>query len=1203
MKTRKLLSLTAALAAVTLIAGVQSVTAQSIGCNITTNNAGGVDLNSGGANAMLPTDLAGVPSLTGSLSATQTNWNNLCRYGSGTLALTDSTGASHNFDLQWDCPSSDSTGTGAGLGTPDGKLMDGFGFSWGPGAATPLGNSCYGSATADKPLVYISGLQAWITNVPNAECYGVVFYVSGYNYYETGEGYVESVSGSPLNNTMVEGSSLVPHLFEHYTSHYAGTYIPVTSTNSGSPTSGNYMFFNGLTNDAVLLRLQSSGYGSGLNAFQFVPVYPSVPTAATPTISPSSTVYAEVPVTITEVATPDPIHTNLWYQWQSDNGSGGAATNNILDATNTVYSFTPTNSSSTYTLQFQVVVTNDFGAVTSSIVALTVNPAVAPYVTTDTTPGAGNSSSAVYAYVNGNITFNAAFDGPPPIAYQWNADTGGGYTNILNATNTTVTLTNLQLTSNGNYKLTAANKYGSTDSTPSPLTVLADPAAPDPSQAYAYTVFTNNPVAYWRFSETIDSTAGNSVQAHDYSGHNFNATYGNTAFDGQPGPSPSSTPACPGFESANTCVALLNAQADSWLDAPSLNLNTNAVTITAWINPSGAEGGNWGLFMWRGTNGDAAGLGFGTTVNTNTGVAELGYTWDNNSPNTYNFHSGLYAPLGQWSLVALTITPTNSTLYLYYTDGHSITNVAKSVQAITNMPEAFSGGTIRIGSDNYSGRNFNGSMDEVAIFNQSLSESQIQNLFRVGSGIAGVAPVITSDISPTNINTFAGLTLNMTANGDGMPVPGFQWQAGSGGVFNNLVNGGGVSGANSSTLTIASPTPTSSLNYRLLLSNSFGSATSSICPVTLSPVPTNGLWTACFQVTNSDNGVGYVHASGRYTGEGVLGHGGFWNVIPGAGLYGYLSSYNSASDYTDDGSTHSGISCSVLGSAQSWVVGQANPNNDVRALLSQFLSFNTTNTVTNAISFSGVPDGTYNLAFHGINGQDASHGAIYTAHGINGDQSASTVNQQFQFFRNGDTTVIITNVLVSGGTLNVDVKSNNTNNTADVDGVEIQLVSYSPVSASFSGSPTNVFVTQSVTFTDASTGATNWLWNFGDGNTFSTSIRGNVTHAYNKAGTYTVSQTVTGPGAVVSSVTNTAYIVVVPKPAISNVKMSAGSMVLSGMDGISGQQYRILTSTNVALPLSSWTAVSTSAFAADGSYSYTNSTPTNQASFFILVSP
>ena len=80
------------------------------------------------------------------------------------------------------------------------------------------------------------------------------------------------------------------------------------------------MFFSGLTNDAVLIRLQCSGYGAGLNAFQFVPVFPTQPTATTPTYSPS-TVYALVPVTITETATGDPFHTNLWYQWFSDNAS------------------------------------------------------------------------------------------------------------------------------------------------------------------------------------------------------------------------------------------------------------------------------------------------------------------------------------------------------------------------------------------------------------------------------------------------------------------------------------------------------------------------------------------------------------------------------------------------------------------------------------------------------------------------------------------------------------------------------------------------------------------------------------------------------------------------------------------------------------------------------------------------------------------
>jgi PKD repeat protein len=1201
MKTRKLLSLTAAVAAAALIAGVQGVTAQSIGCYFVTNSAGGIIASGSESDSMATSDSAGAP------PNAQTYWNSLSQSGSsGTYSLTDSTGASHSLGVQWSSWATTGQGT-LSLGTPDGKLFNTGLSTWNPGAATALGNSCGNSSGNNQPLVYIGGLNAWWTNIANAEGYGVILYTCGDTYWETVEGYVESVSGDPLTNGMVEGTSLVPHLFETDNSTFSGNYVPATSTSSGSPTSGaNYMSFPGLTNDAILLRLQTSGYGQGLDGFQLVPIFPTKPTANTPTISPSSTVFAEVPVTLTVVATGDPFQTNLWYQWQSDNGTGGPLTNNILNATNTVYSFTPTNSSSTYTLNFQVVVTNVFGAVTSSIVALTVNPGVAPYATTDTTPGPGNGSTNVYAFANGSVTFSAAFDGPRPISTQWQADTGSGFNNILDATNGSVTLTNLQSSNDGNYRAQASNFYGSTNSTPSPLTVLADPAAPDPSQAYAYAVFTNNPVAYWRFSETLDNTT-NSVQAYDYSGHNNDATYGSGAYNsvnGYPGPLPSG--GFPGFESTNGSVTLLNGINNSFLTVPGLNLNTNAATISMWINPSGVIGTYWGLLTWANTtNGDKAGFGFGST--TSNSVAELGYTWNTNSSATYNWNSGLYPPVGQWSFVSLVITPTNSTIYLYYTDG-SGTHLSKAVQAITNSPEAFggSGGTVWIGSDSYSGRNFNGSIDEVSVFNQSLSETQIQSLFQIASGVSGMGPFITSDITPTNVNTFAGFPLTLTANGDGMPVPGFQWQAGTGGVFNNLVNGGGVSGVNSSTLTIASPTPANSLDYRLLLSNNNGSATSSICPVTLSAVPTNGLWTACFQVTNSDNAVGYVHASGSYTGPGVLGHGGFWNVIPGAGLYGYSSDYTSASDYKDDGSTHSGIGCSIVGGATSYVGGGAvYPPNDVRGLLSQYVSFGATNllTYTNAIVFSGVPDGTYNLAFHGINGQSCTHGTIFTVHGVNGDQSAATLNQQFQYFRNGDTTVIITNVAVSGGTLKVDMTPNTTNNTADVNGVEIQLVSYAPVVAAFNGSPTNIFVSQSVTFIDASTGGTNWLWNFGDGNTLSTSTRGNVTHAYNTAGTYTVSQTVTGQGGVMNSVTNAAYIVVLPKPAIGNVKMSAGSMVLGGAGGIPGQQYRILTSTNVALPLPSWTAVSTSAFAPDGSYSYTNSTPTNQASFFILVSP
>jgi len=157
--------------------------------------------------------------------------------------------------------------------------------------------------------------------------------------------------------------------------------------------------------------------------------------------------------------------------------------------------------------------------------------------------------------------------------------------------------------------------------------------------------------------------------------------------------------------------------------------------------------------------------------------------------------------------------------------------------------------------------------------------------------------------------------------------------------------------------------------------------------------------------------------------------------------------------------------------------------------------------------------------------------------------------------------------------------------------------------AGFSGAPTNIFVTQSVVFTDTSTGSiTNWVWNFGDGNSVTNTSSSNVTNVYATAGTYTVSLTVKGAG---GSNTNTQanYIVVKPGPVFGKPVLSGSTLILSGVNGPAGQQYRILTSTNVALPLTNWTPVLTNMFASDGSYGYTNSTATNKAAFFILASP
>ena len=252
-------------------------------------NAGGSYADTGSSTDVLaPTDSAGVSDYA------QANWNNLGTWGDswgiyGTaVVLTDSTGAATPLSVMWDNAGNGSTGTAAGLGTPDGKLMDGYLTTWSPGPATAFGNNPYSASANDKPLAYIGGLNAWCQGM-GAAGYNVVLYTTGNTYYEKAEGFIESASGHPEWWGMVEGDVLRPPLFAGDSANFSGSYVSASGTSSGSASYGaNYMEFYGLTNDAILIRLQSLGYGAGLNGFQIVPVA-SLPSVVPPVVTINST--------------------------------------------------------------------------------------------------------------------------------------------------------------------------------------------------------------------------------------------------------------------------------------------------------------------------------------------------------------------------------------------------------------------------------------------------------------------------------------------------------------------------------------------------------------------------------------------------------------------------------------------------------------------------------------------------------------------------------------------------------------------------------------------------------------------------------------------------------------------------------------------------------------------------------------------------
>jgi hypothetical protein len=294
--------------------------------------------------------------------------------------------------------------------------------------------------------------------------------------------------------------------------------------------------------------------------------------------------------------------------------------------------------------------------------------------------------------------------------YRGSASGGEGATPVAAAlTTTNYTDTNVVNEQAYFYTITAVNPMLGGESPPS-LEASAWPRYATSSPAYATAVLAANPVAYWHLNETNGSTA------YDALG-NFNGAYGSNVTLGVAGPRPAEFL---GFALTNTAAEFTNNLTNSWVTIPALNLNTNTVTITAWIYPMGSQADAAGLVFYR-SGSTTAGLNYGEVGSGTAGL--LAYTWDD-LPSTWSWDSGLTPPVNQWSLVALTVQPTQAILYVFTTNG-----MFASTNLVTHPNQAFeAAGTI--GTDTYaaSARVFNGLVDEVAVFNYALTFAQLQQL-------------------------------------------------------------------------------------------------------------------------------------------------------------------------------------------------------------------------------------------------------------------------------------------------------------------------------------------------------------------------------------------------------------------------------------------------------------------------------------------
>ena len=288
-----------------------------------------------------------------------------------------------------------------------------------------------------------------------------------------------------------------------------GTSASFSVTACGVPQYFQWLFHGtnlaGATNATLLLpNAQASNAGpyavvvwnSG-GAVTSAPVMLSVQAPPPPglTSQPLSRVIAvSNAVSFSVVATGAP---PISFQWRLAGTNLSAATSNPFALASAQFS-----DAGSYT----VIVSNPGGSVTSAPALLTV---LQP-------PAFTSQPQSQSVFAGSNATFTVAVSGSAPVSLQWLFNA----TNLPNATNTTLTLTNVQASQAGSYQARATNLVGVTFSdaatliVPVPISILTPPSSQS-AWPYSNVTFTVNltgsqPLTYqWRLAGTNLSGATN----------------------------------------------------------------------------------------------------------------------------------------------------------------------------------------------------------------------------------------------------------------------------------------------------------------------------------------------------------------------------------------------------------------------------------------------------------------------------------------------------------------------------------------------------------------------------------------------------------------------------------------------------------------------------------------------------------------------
>lgn len=415
---------------------------------------------------------------------------------------------------------------------------------------------------------------------------------------------------------------------------------------------------------------------------------------------------------------------------------------------------------------------------------------------------AGGPATALYAGANPNFSVQAV--GLAPLQYMW-------YTNnvlVGYATGASLTLTNVENGPLSTYCIVSNTpSYTPAQSLTWTANVTNDPTAPYPSLVVAA-----KPLGYWRLNEAEVGSGDDGVIAEDYLGNN-DGIYTNVLLGAAGYSSNTDT-----NETSMQLGDYGNSDADAFA-IPNINFESPAGTsptfsVEAWVNGyqqtqdagivSLGYGGGGEEFDLD-TGNDSVSHGFRFFVRDASGA-------------THASTSTIIPQYGTWHHLVGVCDESNGVVTLYV-DGLVASSGSGSIAPRSGILSSIRNMIIGARPSNSTANNnlqFQGNIDDVAVYNYALSSSQVVSHYVS----AGVPPAF-AQVPATTVNADAGQSLVLPATAIGTPPLLYVWADQTGGT--NLVSGVINSNEIGASLTISNvPGSWNGDNLLLTVSNAYG---------------------------------------------------------------------------------------------------------------------------------------------------------------------------------------------------------------------------------------------------------------------------------------------------------------------------------------------------------------------------------------------